>query len=569
MPQDAITLAKTANELNAILQGAKINKINHPVQDELLFNLYSKNQTYRLRFCINAVGARVGFTDIERKNPSTPSGFCMLLRKHLLSATIKSINTIQDERIIRIAFDGKNDFLEPIEKQLYCEIMGKYSNLIFCENEIILGTMKTSALEIGKERALLCGVKYALPKSQGKISIYNREESLKTISNFNGGDLAEYLFNCFQGFSIATSREVVFRFFNCYLFENSLEKTGDFYEFVLDFINQASNRPIVIKSLDKFVDFCFCDYKSISGEKIFFDSLLDAEKYFFDSKQTVREFNDIKNKLTSVVNAKLKKEEKKLQIIEEKTLACENAEEERKRGELITANIYKIRKGDKTVIVDDYYNDNAPLKIALDEQLSPNANAQRYFKKYAKLKNTIKAITPQKEQAISECEYLKSVLAELNIANTIKDLLEIEDELKQAGLIKSEQSVKSSKKDEKINYRLFEYGGYKILAGKNNLQNDKLTFSAKPSDIWLHTKDYHSAHVIIQSSSSHLPNEILQIAAEICAYYSEAKTGDKVPVDYTQRKYVKKPPKSKYGAVIYTDYKTVFVTPNSHSNLEI
>ena len=297
MPQDAITLAKTANELNAILQGAKINKINHPVQDELLFNLYSKNQTYRLRFCINAVGARVGFTDIERKNPSTPSGFCMLLRKHLLSATIKSINTIQDERIIRIAFDGKNDFLEPIEKQLYCEIMGKYSNLIFCENEIILGTMKTSALEIGKERALLCGVKYALPKSQGKISIYNREESLKTLSNFNGGDLAEYLFNCFQGFSIATSREVVFRFFNCYLFENSLEKTGDFYEFVLDFINQTSDRPIVIKSLDKFVDFCFCDYKSISGEKIFFDSLLDAEKYFFDSKQTVREFNDIKNKL--------------------------------------------------------------------------------------------------------------------------------------------------------------------------------------------------------------------------------------------------------------------------------
>ncbi len=569
MPQDAITLAKTANELNIILQGAKINKINHPIQDELLFNLYSKNQTYRLRFCINAVGARVGFTDIERKNPSTPSGFCMLLRKHLLSATIKSINTIQDERIIRIAFDGKNDFLEPIEKQLYCEIMGKYSNLIFCENEIILGTMKTSALEIGKERALLCGVKYALPKSQGKISIYNREESLKTLSNFNGGDLAEYLFNCFQGFSIATSREAVFRFFNCYLFENSLEKTGDFYEFVLDFINQTSDRPIVIKSLDKFVDFCFCDYKSISGEKIFFDSLLDAEKYFFDSKQTVREFNDIKNKLTSVVNAKLKKEEKKLQIIEEKTLACENAEEERKRGELITANIYKIKKGDKSVIVDDYYNDNAPLKIALDEQLSPNANAQRYFKKYVKLKNTIKAITPQKEQAISECEYLKSVLAELNIANTIKDLLEIEDELKQAGLIKSEQSAKSSKKDEKINYRVFEYGGYKILAGKNNLQNDKLTFSAKPSDIWLHTKDYHSAHVIIQSSSSHLPNEILQIAAEICAYYSEAKTGDKVPVDYTQRKYVKKPPKSKYGAVIYTDYKTVFVTPNSHSNLEI
>ena len=157
----------------------------------------------------------------------------------------------------------------------------------------------------------------------------------------------------------------------------------------------------------------------------------------------------------------------------------------------------------------------------------------------------------------------------MNISNSIKDLQEIEEELIQAGLIKSENKSKQSKKEDKINYRVFEYGNYRIIAGKNNIQNDKLTFSAHPSDIWLHTKDYHSAHVIIQSASSHVPNDVLQLAAEICAYYSEAKNGDKVPVDYTQKKYVKKPPKAKYGAVIYTDFKTVYVTPISHSNLEI
>ena len=199
MPQDAITLAKTANELNAILQGAKINKINHPVQDELLFNLYSKNQTYRLRFCINAVGARVGFTDIERKNPSTPSGFCMLLRKHLLSATIKSINTIQDERIIRIACDGKNDFLEPIEKQLYCEIMGKYSNVILLEGDKILGTLRPSFGDITAQRTLLTGMVYALPPAQEKLEITDLTGVIEAFCSFGRGWSAEANCSCVSG----------------------------------------------------------------------------------------------------------------------------------------------------------------------------------------------------------------------------------------------------------------------------------------------------------------------------------------------------------------------------------
>lgn len=569
MPQDAITLAKTSKLLNELLKGAKVNKVTQPTADEVILNLYCKNGSFKLNICANAVGARVGLTSLEKKNPSTPSGFCMLLRKHLLSATLVSVTSLDLERIVCLTFDGKNDFLEPVQKQLYCEVMGKYSNIIFCENQIILGTLKSSALELGKERALLSGAKYALPKSQGKTNIYDKEASLAVLNQFSSGDLSNYIFSSFQGVSLPTAKEIVYRFFGEEIFIMPIVKTAEFYDFILDFINNSNNNSNVVISQDKLVDFYFCDYKTVTGNKVFFKNLLEAEQYYFDNKQTQREFNELKNKLTSVVNSKLKKEIKKLQIISEKELACSNAEDDRRRGELITANIYKIKKGDKFVIVDDYYNENAPLKIALDEQLSANANAQKYFKKYQKLKNTLKAIIPQKEQCENECTYYKSVLSELNIAQTIKDLYEIEEELKQSGLIKNDSPIKGSKKEEKISYRVFDYNGYKILAGKNNIQNDKLTFSAKPSDIWLHTKEYHSAHVIIQSSSLHVPNEILQIAAEICAYYSEAKNGDKVPVDYTQRKYVKKPPKSKYGAVIYTDFKTVFVTPNSHSNLEI
>ena len=569
MPQDAITLKKTANELNDLLQGSKINKVTQPTADEAVLTLYGKNGSFKLCICVNAVGARVGFTSIEKKNPATPTGFCMLLRKHLLNATVKNIYTVGLERVIKITFDGKNDFLESVEKQLYCEIMGKYSNAIFCEKDVICGTMKTSLLEIGKERALLSGVKYALPKNQGKVDVYDKQLSIATLQNFTFGNLGEFIFNNFQGFSLATANEIAFRFFGKIIFEGDASLGEDFYQSIIDFIENNNEQPSVVKSNEKLIDFYFCDYKSVSGEKIFFDRLTQAETYFFDNKQNLRTFNELKNKLLSTVNSKLKKEQKKLQIIAEKELACEDAENQRRKGELIIANIYKIKRGDKSVTVDDYYNDNAPLIIALDEQLSANENAQKYFKKYTKLKNTLKAIAPQKEQAEYECEYLKSVVAELESARTVNDLIFVEEELKQGGYVKSNEKIKVSKKDDKIEYRFFEYNGYKIIAGKNNLQNDKLTASAKPSDLWLHTKDYHSAHVIIPNATSHLPDEILLLAAEICAYYSEAKNGDKVPVDYTQKKYVKKPPKSKYGAVIYTDFKTVYVTPNAHKNLEV
>lgn len=568
MPQDAITLRKTAIELNEVISGAKINKINQPTADEVILSLYCKSGAAKLCVCANAIGARVGFTTLEKKNPSTPSGFCMLLRKHLLNATIKCVEALSGERIIKITFDGKNEFMEPVEKQLYCEIMGKYSNVIFCENEIIYGTLKTSMLEIGKERALLAGVRYALPKSQGKCDIEDKANALELLSNFSSGDLGQFIFNNFQGFSLATANEIVFKLFGKTVFEENILLTIDNYNKICDFVNAKVEKPNVVSSNEKLIDFYFCDYKSISGNKIYFDSLLQAEAYYFDTKQSVREFAELKNKLSSTVKSKLKKEEKKLQIIKEKELACTEAESLRQLGELIISNIYKIKRGDKIVRVDNYYDENKPIDIKLDEQLSPNANAQKYFKKYNKLKNTLKAIIPQKEQAEYECEYLQSVLAELEIAFTVNDLTAIEDELKQTGVIKVDQKVKVSKKQEKIEYRIFEYNGYTIYAGKNNIQNDKLTFSARASDLWLHTKDYHSAHVIIPCGSSHIPDEILQLAAEICAYYSEAKNGDKVPVDYTQRKYVKKPPKSKYGAVIYTDFKTVYVTPNAHKNLE-
>jgi len=569
MPQDAITLKRIARELDDLFSGAKINKITQPSQDEIVLFLYSKFGNARLTVCVNAVSARVGITNLDMQNPATPPAFCMLLRKHLLNATVRKIQTLPDERIVRIAFDGKNDFMDPVEKELYCEIMGKYSNAVFCENETILGTLRPVCFDPGKERVLLSGAKYALPHSQDKASLYS-DNCPEVISAFNGGDFSEYIFKNIVGLSSQTAKEAVFRRYGKVVFETSIPDPKEFNDFLKSFADDFTDKSCVLIVNDKPIDYFFCDYKTVSGEKKFFDRITDAETFYFDEKKKLREKTDLKNKLTSVVNSVIKKERKKLSIINDKLLSCAESEKLRRYGELITANIYKIKRGDKCVVVDDYYNDNAELTIPLDEQLDANRNAQKYFKRYTKLKNTYKAVIPQKEQTESEIEYAESVISEIQAADDVQSLNLVRDELIESGYIQSTDN-KNKKRNEKapVEFRTFEYNGFRIRAGKNNVQNDKLTFSAKPSDCWLHVKDYHSAHVVIESNGKHIPPEILGIGAEICAYYSEAKNGSKVAVDYTLKKYVKKPPKAKFGSVIYTDFKTVYVTPDSHFNIEI
>lgn len=575
MPQDAITLNKMAAELNVILRDAKVNKITQPAQDEIVLYLYAKFGTAKLIVSASAVAPRVGFTELERKNPLNAPAFCMLARKHLLNATITAVELLKNERIIKISFLGKNDFLEPIKKQLYCEIMGKYSNAVLCENDIILGTIKPFSLDFAKERALLCGAKYALPKSQSKAEFDNEQEAIAVLENFAGGDLAQYIFNEFKGFSLPAAKEACNRALGKYLFDSPLSadqkpNSKKLYAAINEFLNQAAPTPCVVFLSGAPLDYFFTDYLSINGQKKYFDNLCAAEQEYFDLKQSLKAKNELKTKLLSATNSALKKERKKLQTVLEKENACQGGEKYRIYGELIIANLYKIKRGDKKLEALNYYENNEPIEISLDEALSANANAQKYFKKYAKIKNTIKAIAPQKQQTLAEVDYLESVLTEIQTADKIEDLSEIELELKQSGIIKSEEkSVKIKKADLKIQFRTFEYGGFKIRAGKNNMQNDKLVLISKPADTWLHAKSYHSAHVVIESNGKHIPEDILQIAAEICAYYSEAKGGGRVEVDYTLKKYVKKPQQAKPGFVNYTDFKSVFVTPNSHSNLEV
>ena len=555
MPQDAFTLFHTAKELDRLLRGAKINKVSQPDKDDVYLLTYSAMGSRTLVLSANAENCRVGFTENEKPNPKIAPNFCMLLRKHLPGSEIQSVELVGFERIVKITFNCKNDFRENVVKILYCEIMGKYSNLILTENGIILGCLKNAPLDVATTRVTLSGAKYSLPKPQDKADVFNRGEIAEKMKTFNGNDLPKFLFENIKGMSFPTAAECSARV--------TLEG-GDVAKQIENFLLFPEIRPNIAGE-GKLKDVYVADHLTIGGNKTFFDEISAAADNFYSAKERTKLFDSTKKKLLDKVNGVIKKLNKKLQGESEKIAEAQNLESLKLKGELLTANLWKIKEGEEFCVVENYYDEYKPVKISLDKTLSPNRNAQRYFKKYAKQKRALEIIIPQKLQTEKELEYLSTVNFEISQAQTVADFKDIETELVSAGLLPAPKFRK--KAENESTYRVYEIDGFTIKCGKNNLQNDRLTGRAFKDDLWLHTKNYHSAHVIIETKGEGIPDKIVEIAAEICAYYSDARGGNKVPVDYALKKFVKKPPQSKPGSVIYTDYKTCFVDPSPHDEL--
>ena len=285
-------------------------------------------------------------------------------------------------------------------------------------------------------------------------------------------------------------------------------------------------------------------------------------------KEAKAAFSAKKRKLTDVTKSHLKKLEKKLQTFNEKILSASTADELKKNGELIIAYLYKIKPGDEVLIAEDYTKENYPeVKIKLDKNLTPQENAEKLFKRYAKLKKTVVATEPQIKETKEQIAYFESILSDIERAETTEDFDDLTEELIAASLI-PEQKQRKNEKKKKSPFRNFYYDGFEISAGRNNVQNDRLVTEAERADIWLHTKNYHSSHVIIRTKGEKVPDNVLLFAAQICAYYSNAKSGDKIPVDYTLRKFVKKPAGAPLGKVYYTEQKTLLVTPDPHTENE-
>ena len=560
MPQDTFHIRRLSKELNGFLVGGKINRISQVSKDELTFIIYTGKTTVKLIVSANASTARVCLSLTEKEPLAVAPNFCMLLRKHLQNAEIVSVKQYGFERIVEITLHCTTDFSE-CDRVLVCELMGKYSNVVLVEKGIVLGALKTTSLIDENHRVLLAGAKYAYPAPQDKLSPFDGAGMRSRLENFEKmhpegyetETLAKFLFENVAGLALPTAREIVTR-------AKAAERP--LHLFTGEFCENEPCRPCIKTSGGGMTD--FFAFPVEGGVKM--PSLCKAEDEFYTSRENKKGFEDKKRKLENAVRSLKKKQTKKLQETLERLKDAEKADEYRIKGELLTANLYRLEKGMSEIELDNWYSeDGGKVKIALDATMPPSKNAQRYFKTYNKYKRAKEILTPMLQKEESEIDYTDSVGAAIAAAETELDLKEIETELMEMGLLRApKERVGSKKKEQAIPFREYEHGGMKIYAGRNNIQNDRLLRAAAPEDLWLHTQKYHSSHVIIVTDGGQVRDETLLIAAEICAYYSDGKDGDKIPVDYCKRKFVKKPSKSKAGFVTYTDYKTVLVTPNGH-----
>lgn len=547
MPQDAFTLKYITEELKENLIGGKISKIAQPQKEELSFIIYTRKGNIKLTACLSAKLSRLSIGEADDFTPLNPSNFCMLLRKHLQNAKITDIRQPDFERIIYFDLECVSDFSSSV-KRLYFEIMGKYSNCVLCENGIILGALKTNSIGENTKRLILGGAKYSLPEKQDKANVTDLEEVEKVLKR--EGEKAKAIADGIKGISYAAALEIVEKYGESVTAQN-----------IYDYIFNESAYPCVTFSGGEPTDF---KVRSQDKDVKYFESVLKAQAFYYDYVKNKQNFQTEKNRLISSLSSAVKKAEKRLFKIERKIDECAGSENIKLKGELIIANLFLLKRGMKSFEAVNYYDENGgTVKIDLDETLSPSANAQRYYKKYEKLKRTYISVSAQKKETQDRLDYLTSILTHINCAENLCDLQDIAEELTDEGILKKIDVKK--KKSEPSPYRIYEVGEFKILSGRNNLQNERLTKSLAPDDIWVHTQKYHSSHVGIICGGKTPPDGVIKTACEICAYYSEARSGTKIPVDYALKKYVKKPPKSNAGFFIYTDYKTALAEPNANT----
>ncbi len=572
MPQDAFHIRRSCKELNALLVGGKINRISQVDKDELTLIVYTGKTTVKLIISANASNARVCLSLTEKEPAAVAPNFCMLLRKHLQNAEILSISQYGFERIVEIRLRCTTDFSD-CERVLHCEIMGKYSNVILTEKGVILGALKTSSLTDETHRVLFAGATYLYPAPQDKCSpldgagIRSRLENASELrfEEWDKETLAAFLFENVSGLAMPTARELVARFEKQNgglknVLSDSLKTP--FWTFVSTF---CENEPCQAHVQMKEGAICdFFAFKVENGVKM--PSLCKAEDEFYTARESKKGFENKKRRLEGAANTLRKKAAKRIQDVSARLLESEKAEENRLKGELLTANLYKIERGAKFVELENWYDEKGgTIKIALDTTLSPSKNAQKYFKIYNKQKRAKEILTPMLAGEQADLSYAESILSAISTAESELDFKEIETELVEAGLLRAPKArVGGKKKETPLPFREYEKNGFKILLGRNNLQNDRLLKLASGEDIWLHTQKYHSSHAIIVVEGRQVCDETLLFAAELCAYFSDGREGNKIPVDYCKRKFVKKPKMSKAGFVTYTDYKTLLVTPNPH-----
>lgn len=576
MPFDGSVVNSIVNELNNRIMDGKIDKVYQPEKDELLIYIRSFRDSYKLLLSANSTYPRVHLTEENKSNPAVPPSFCMLLRKHLLGGRIVSIRQPEFERIIEIDIDSADEMGYSTHKTLIAEIMGRHSNIIFIDKPTgkIIDSIKRVSFEISSIREILPGKIYQYPPSGGKTSplAASKESFLSGISDSPGSIKGEkYLMNRYNGISPAVARDICMKAgidSDTDLTDCSSEQIARLYAAFSMFQEAAGSaafNPNIVYRDGKALDFsCFvldiykdCD---IQG----FDSISEAVERFYHQKDKKDRMKQKSGDIRKIVVNRLDRCYKKLEILSGELQEAEDSEKYKIYGDLIMSNLYSLQKGEEKVRLQNYYSPEGEyLEISMDVQLSPSANAQRYYKHYNKSKNAINKINAQLEENKQEIMYLETQLDNLDKCTEELELEEIRNELAEQGYLKTRKSTKNKHAKASKPMHFISSSGFEIYVGKNNIQNDYLTLKlAENQDVWLHTKDIPGSHVIIKTSGKPVDDTTLEEAANLAAFFSKGRMSSKVPVDYTRKKNVKKPNGAKPGMVIYDNYFTLYITPD-------
>lgn len=580
MPFDGIAMYAVISELQTTFYGSRIMKIYQPKKDELWIITYKNGQELKLLISVNPFNCRIHISEGEIHNPASPPMFCMLLRKHLVGGKVKEINQKELERIVEIKIQNDNEYMEPMEYSLIIEIMGKHSNIILLNDKgIIIDAIKRISFEKNRYREILPGETYIDPPMGNKVNLlsFDREFTLKALNNSMASkeqkNICHWLIDSFMGISSVAAQELAFRAELDpikgieYFSEDEVKRLLYHLEKMSHDLLNKNFSPDIYKDFknNNWEDFWVFPLKyrgssliKNNNEKNDINRVVDL---FYRKKEELQELNAQKKILTSELRKQLKKLKQALKHISQKLNETRDLEKYRLWGELLSAYMYMVKPGMKQITLPNYAQ-GGETDIPLNEKYSPSRNAQNYFHRYKKLYATRRIFEKRKQDIINEIEYIENELVNIENCESLDDLKEIYREVNKQGYIKGHiKSVPMQKKSEPLKFRSSD--GFVIYVGKNNRQNDLLTLKkARPDDMWFHAKNIPGSHVIVENKSGKVSDKSITEACILAAYFSKARNGSNVPVDYTLKKFVKKPAGAKPGFVIYDHHKTMFVTPD-------
>lgn len=569
MAFDAVFLTAVADELRETILDTRIDKVQQPDRFTVLLSVRSRDYNGKLLLSLSPSAARVHLTETAPENPAQPSMFCMLLRKHLTGSRITNIEQPPMERLLDFTLDGTNEFGEPCRRHLIAELMGRGANLILCgEDGRIIDCLRRIELDPAQKRPVLPGLYYHLPPLPERYDPAQADAAqLRRLLEKAEGPLAAWLQRTFGGLSPMICREIAL-FAGGDIDALAEPAQAEKIEAWFSLIREKRFLPMLLCEGRTPKAFAYCEifqYGDYLTQRRCgsFSELLDA---FYASRDREDRMRTRTQALHKTVSTLLKRTERKLQNQREELASAVDREHLRRMGDLLKANLHTLSRGQKTARVVDFYDPELrEVTVPLSELLSPQQNAEKYYKEYAKAKTAEKVLTEQIAHGEAECAYFEAVLEELQRAETEKDVAEIRQELAESGYVRDTEKKKmKSAPSRPMAFRATD--GTPILVGRNNRQNDLLTLkTAAKNDLWLHVQKQPGSHVIIDCSEGEPTDATVTEAAMLAAWFSSAKNGQNVAVDVTNARYVKKPMGARPGMVIYDRYRTVFVTPDAET----